>query len=221
MTDARSPDSMEQLRKFIRRCRESDSSILLVLLSTLRHRLAGKNLVANNRVIIKGMKNITTGGLVHIGMQYLGFMHKYDRTYLNIRGRLEFTSTCSIGKACRFDIGDQAVARFGKGFMSAHVNFIIMHGLQVGDDFLISWGCEFVDEDFHQIEYAGRKERDPRIVIGDHVWIGANVKVLKGSRIPNGCVVAAGSVVTRAFDQENCLIGGSPARVLRESITWK
>jgi len=212
---------MRQLVKLYQKCRDSDSSFVRVLLSSLRYRLAGKDIVANDRVIIRGLKNIKTGGLVHIGMQHLGFMHKYDHTYLNVSGRLEFTSKCSIGKGCRFDIGKEAEARFGMGIMSANINYIIMHGLEVGDDFLISWGCEFVDEDFHRLDFEGRKDRDPRIVIGNHVWIGANVMVLKGSRIPNGCVVAAGSVVTRVFEQENCLIGGNPAKVIKENVTWK
>ena len=212
---------MDKLVKLYTKCRESDSSFIKVLLCHAWYRLHGRNIVANDRVIIKGLKNIETRGLVHIGMQYLGFMHKYDRTYVNVRGRLEFTSKCSIGKNCRFDIAEGAVARFGLGIMSANINYIIQHGLEVGDDFLISWGCEFVDEDFHDIEFEGRKERDPKIVIGDNVWIGTNVTLLKGTRIPSGCVVASGSVVNRAFDRENCLIGGNPAKVIKENVTWK
>jgi len=113
------------------------------------------------------------------------------------------------------------VARFGMGIMSANIKYIIMHGLEVGDDFLISWGCEFVDEDFQRLDFEGRKDRDPRILVGDHVWIGANVTVLKGSRIPKGCVVAAGSVVARVFGQENCRGGGNPAKVIKEDVTGK
>src|SRR5512135_1926428 len=106
---------MDQVKKFIRMCRKSDSSLLLVALSHLYYKLRGKSIVANNRVIIKGVENITTGGLVHIGMAHIGFMHKYDRTYLNVRGSLEFRSKCSVGKGCRFDIEKGAVARFGEG----------------------------------------------------------------------------------------------------------
>jgi acetyltransferase-like isoleucine patch superfamily enzyme len=212
---------MEQLIKLIRMCKESDSSLPMVILSHLYYKLRGKTIVANNRVIIKGLKNIKTGGLVHIGMSHIGFMHKYDRTLLNISGNLEFRSKCSIGKGCRFDIGTGAVARFGEGMMNANVNFIIMHGLQVGDGFLISWGCEFLDEDFHEIDFPGKKQKGNKIVIGDHVWIGANVTVLKGSRIPSGCVVASGSIVASAFDTENALIAGNPARIIKENVTWK
>jgi len=213
---------MSQILKFIRKCRESDSAILPVLFRAVYYRLRGKNLIVNNRVIIKGLENISTsGGLVSIGMQYLGFTHKYDRTYLNIRGKLEFTSKCSIAKNCRVDIAKGAVASFGEGVTGADVSFIIVNGLEVGDGFLIAWGSKFLDDDFHEIDFPGRKvKKDKRIIIGDHVWIGTNVLMLSGSRIPNGCVVAAGSVVTRVFEQENCLIGGNPAKVIKENVTW-
>ncbi len=213
---------MSQILKFIRKCRESESAILPVLLRAVYYRLLGKNLIVNNRVIVRGLKNIVTaGGLVSVGMQYLGFTHKYDRTVLNVEGRLEFTSTCSIAKGCRLDIGKGAVARFGKGVTGADVSLIIMNGLEVGDGFLIAWGTKIMDDDFHEIDFPGRlPKKDKRIVIGSHVWIGTNVLVLSGSRIPNGCVVAAGSVVSKAFEQENCLIGGNPAKVIRENVTW-
>jgi acetyltransferase-like isoleucine patch superfamily enzyme len=45
--------------------------------------------------------------------------------------------------------------------------------------------------------------------------------VLKGAVIPNGCVVAAGSVVTKRFEEENSLIAGTPARVTRTGIEWE
>jgi acetyltransferase-like isoleucine patch superfamily enzyme len=213
---------MSQILKFIQKCRESESAVLPVLLRTIYYRLRGKNLVVNNRVIVRGLENIVTGGgLVSIGMQYLGFTHKYDRTVINVDGRLEFTSKCSIAKGCRFDIGKGAVARFGEGVTGADVSFVIVNGLEVGDGFLIAWGSKFLDDDYHEIDFPGRKEkRDKRIIIGDHVWIGMNVIVLKGSRIPNGCVVASGSVVTKAFEKENCLIGGNPAKVIKENVTW-
>lgn len=59
-----------------------------------------------------------------------------------------------------------------------------------------------------------------QIVVGDHVWIGSNVTVLKGAVIPRGCVVGSGAVVTRAFTEENALLAGNPARVIRRGVAW-
>jgi len=52
------------------------------------------------------------------------------------------------------------------------------------------------------------------IKIGSDCWIGAKVTVLDGVTIGQGCVVAAGSVVTNSFP-DNAVIGGVPARLLR------
>lgn len=51
------------------------------------------------------------------------------------------------------------------------------------------------------------------IVIGDDVWLGANVVVLAGVRIGDGAIVAAGAVVTKDLPAD-CIAGGVPARVI-------
>ena len=52
------------------------------------------------------------------------------------------------------------------------------------------------------------------VVIGDECWFGANVTVCPGVTIGNGCVIGAGSVVTKDVP-DNCLAAGVPARVIR------
>ena len=212
---------MHKLKTIMIKCRQSDSSSIFVLLRYIRHSISGRHILANNRTIIKGLSNIHTSGLLQIGMNYVGFMHKYDRTYLNIKGRLIFGGDYSIGKGCRFDIGSAAMAKFGRGYVNANTTFIIMHGITVGDECAISWGCEFLDEDFHAITYDGKKDKLPAIEIGNHVWIGSNVTVLKGSRIPDGCVIASGSMVCSRFEKCHCLIAGDPAKVIKEDVEWK
>jgi acetyltransferase-like isoleucine patch superfamily enzyme len=212
---------MNRIKSIIRKCKASESSVFRVLCSHAYYELVGKQILANDRVTIRGVDRIETSGLLQIGISYVGFMHKYDKTYLNVQGRLIFKGEYSIGKGCRFDIGKEAVATFGKGYVAANSNFIIMHGLTVGDGCAISWDCQFLDEDFHQISYHDRVQKDNSIEIGNRVWIGSNVLVLKGSKIPNGCVVAAGSVVTGAFNKENVLIAGNPARIIKHDIKWE
>jgi len=53
------------------------------------------------------------------------------------------------------------------------------------------------------------------------VWIGAQCLLLKGTELGNDCVVAAGSLLHRKFDGDGRLIGGNPARVLRQGVTWR
>ena len=52
------------------------------------------------------------------------------------------------------------------------------------------------------------------VVIGNDVWIGANVVVLPGVTIGSHCVVAAGAVVTKDVP-DRTLVAGVPAKVIK------
>lgn len=52
------------------------------------------------------------------------------------------------------------------------------------------------------------------IILEDDVWVGSNVSVLSGVTIGQGCIVAAGSVVTKSFPPYS-IIGGVPAKIIR------
>ena len=55
------------------------------------------------------------------------------------------------------------------------------------------------------------------IEIGDNCWLGGGCIICPGVKLGNNVVVAAGSVVTKSFGS-NVVIGGNPARVIRENI---
>ena len=58
------------------------------------------------------------------------------------------------------------------------------------------------------------------IIIGDHVWIGHRVLVNKGVVISNNSGVGTGSVVTKKFNDENIIIAGCPAKIVKNDINW-
>lgn len=90
----------------------------------------------------------------------------------------------------------------------------------IGDHVRIGANSTIVDTDFHPLT-AEERGIDPRagntqkILIADHVFIGMNVLVLKGSSIGKGSVIGAGSVVTGQVP-EGVIAAGNPARVIRE-----
>jgi len=171
--------------------------------------------------MIRGLDGITTAGVLTIGLRQAGFIPPDERTFLNIQGKLTFRERFSIGRGCVFDIGQGATAEFGRGYITGRSSFVIMHSLKIGDGCAIAWDCLFLDEDFHELHYPGKKEKGTGIELGNHVWIGCGVTILRGATIPDGCVVAAGAVVSTSFVAKNCLIAGSPARIVKENIEWK
>jgi acetyltransferase-like isoleucine patch superfamily enzyme len=213
--------TLRKLGKLWAECRSVKSGIIPVITRYALFKLRGKNLLTSNKVTIYGLNNIITEGLLKIGLQYAGFMDHHDRTLLRVKGKIRFKGDFSIGKGCRFDIGENATVDFETGFINPNTTLIIMHGLKVGAGCSVAWGCQFLDDDFHTFSYDGKSPRgDNRITIGSHVWIGSNVSVLKGAIIPDGCVVASGSVVKSRFTEKNALLAGNPARLVRQDVSW-
>ena len=65
--------------------------------------------------------------------------------------------------------------------------------------------------------YDNRKhERNNAVYIGKYSWIGMNSIILPGVELGDFTIVGAGSVVTKSFKKGSCVIGGNPAKIIRE-----
>ncbi|WP_369769603.1 hypothetical protein [Flavobacterium sp. WC2416] len=214
---------MKKAIKLFNKLKKSESNFIIVLSRFFWIKVFNKkSFLLHQKVTINGIKNIDAKDFVEVGVNYVGFSHKTDKTYLNIKGKLVFKGKYSIGRGCRFDIGENALVTIGSGgYINCNTNVIIMHSLEIGNNCAISWNCQFLDEDFHEIEYEKKKPVQNSIVIGNNVWIGCGVKIYKGTVIPNGCIIASDTIVKGVFEIENSLIGGNPARVLKERVSWK
>jgi len=121
-------------------------------------------------------------------------------------------------------IVDRGILEIGDHF-SCNTNCSIScnSNIVIGDDNMWGWNIEVFDSDNHYLTHSKRPENEERkpIMIGDHVWIAAFSHILKGAKIPSGSVVAYGSIVSKKFDEERILIGGTPCRMLAEDALWK
>ena len=101
-------------------------------------------------------------------------------------------------------------------------------GISIGENTCIGGNCKILDNDFHPIEAEARNQllKDSKggdsdlvpsksIQIGKNCFIGCNSIILKGTQLGDGCVVGAGAVVSGKFE-ENCVIAGNPAKVIRK-----
>jgi len=54
------------------------------------------------------------------------------------------------------------------------------------------------------------------VIIGRNCWIGMNAVILPGVTLCDHTIVGAGTVVTKSFHEENIIIAGNPARVIKK-----
>jgi acetyltransferase-like isoleucine patch superfamily enzyme len=91
--------------------------------------------------------------------------------------------------------------------------------LTIGNDVAIGHSTTILtadhgfDDPSTPIKYQPLKLRP--VKIGDNVWIGARAIILSGVTLPRGTIVAAGAIVTRSVEEENCTIAGVPARIVK------
>ncbi|WP_310388458.1 acyltransferase [Roseateles sp.] len=147
-----------------------------------------------------GDGSIRFGKDIHIGVFPSPF-YMSGYAYIEARGR---NAVVELGDGTKINNGFVVIAE--------HTSIIL------GRNVLIGTNVEIYDSDFHGLHREARLRSDPAcarpVVIGDEVFLGSNVKVLKGVRIGAGSVVANGSVVVNDLP-ENVIAGGIPAKVLR------
>lgn len=113
---------------------------------------------------------------------------------------------------------------FGDDF-SSNYNLTISCGKKIkfGSHCMLGWDCTFIDGDGHLLmSMSGDKvlnELD-EIEVGDHVWIASETAFLKGGKIGNNNVVGFRSTVINEIKGENCVISGTPARIVKKNINW-
>ena len=203
---------------------KTDCNLYYVLVKFIYYKLAyNKHIMAHPKVKIEGVENIILKGSLEIGINEFGIFLNSDQTLLKIRGTLKINSShYSIGRGCRIYIAEDAIVEFGeKGHITGFSNMIVSNRLIIGDDCSISWGCQFLDDDHQEILYHRKQEKENEIIIGNHVWIGSGVQIYKTTNIPDGCVIAANSVLRGVFNEPNSLIGGNPAKIIKTDIEWK
>nr|WP_316928873.1 acyltransferase [Nafulsella turpanensis] len=136
-----------------------------------------------------------------------------DNSELIINGRFK------IFTGCRVEVSPHARLELGSGSMNNSCQIACFKGIKIGHGVAIGEGVRIWDTDGHTILNTNHEMSKP-IEIGNHVWIGINSTILKGVKIGDGAVIAAGSVVNKDVPP-GTLVGGVPAKVIKEKIEWE
>lgn len=100
-----------------------------------------------------------------------------------------------------------------------HYCFIGVRGdIEIGDNVIFGPRVNVFSENhnFDRIDIPIKEQgvTKNKTVIGNDVWIGANASIMSGVKIGNGCIIAAGAVVTKDVDDFS-IVGGVPAKVIK------
>jgi acetyltransferase-like isoleucine patch superfamily enzyme len=87
-------------------------------------------------------------------------------------------------------------------------------GITIGKNVKCGANTLITDGDWHPEDPRSGEPRP--VVIGDNVWLGVGVMVLKGAKIGDNSVIGANSVVTGEIPA-NVVAAGNPCKVIREN----
>lgn len=89
------------------------------------------------------------------------------------------------------------------------------NGIEVGINLRYGPNVHIISGSHDLNNYEAHTAGSP-IVIGDNCWIGAGAIILPEVNLGNHVIVAAGSVVTKSFKEDDILIGGVPAKIIKK-----
>ena len=194
-------------------------------------------ILISNKVKCIGLRRgaVSLSAPAHFGMIRLGTLEgstgiwHYDRCHgvLDISG-----GEMILGDDVRFSRGfsiktiEGGKLTIGNHFIAnCYVTVFASDEVTIGEGCLVAHHVFMNCGDGHKVVSAVTGEvtntRKP-ITLGDHVWLGANVSVLKGSYIEHGSIVGYATIVGTEFREPNCcIVGPFPGRVVKRETTWK
>lgn len=146
---------------------------------------------------------------MHVLKKYLiGMLMRiiYSRYYrgainLHVNRMCKFSGNIEFGKNNHFngaELQGQGGIKIGDNFHSAKGLIILSQNH--------NWKGEALPYDHTVIK--------KKVIIGDNVWIGLNVIILPGVTIGEGCIIQAGSVVSKSLP-DYAIAGGNPVQVIK------
>lgn len=161
----------------------------------------------NNILYVEDGVFLNNSTIRFLGSNSVIYLSQSKHPY-SIKAEIYNNSAIYIGKKCYFNGPVHIIA-------SEQQNIII------GNECLFSFGIFIRTADPHLIyDSETRKRINPSasVFIGDHVWIGQNALILKGTRIGSGSIIGGAACVAGKMIPSNVIFAGNPAHIIRENV---
>lgn len=119
------------------------------------------------------------------------------------KGSIILGKRVQIQPNCALSANGGKIELIGNNYINRNTIIASHEHIKIGKGTTVGPNCCFYDHD-----HADNEEGfvTAPIVIGDNVWIGAGVTILKGVHIGNNSIIAAGSIVTNNVLDNTILI---------------
>lgn len=153
----------------------------------------------------------------------VGLQEMNGGIYMEDGAKLIMNAMCVIGQGTTIRCDKNAVIEFGKNFYcNKNCHIRSAEYIKIGNECSLGWNVQINTDDGHSILHDGKSvKRIGSIEIGNHVWLTSNSIVTKDVKIADGCIVAQGAVVTKSITEPKVLVGGVPAKVIRQNVEWE
>lgn len=162
--------------------------------------------------------SIRINGKLRMGVNQVKNSRMETRLLLENNGSLEITGNFSIFSGSYIRIVENGHLILHDGFINENVQITCGDKIEIGHGCAIGRDVVIKSYDGHMIKMSGYSISKP-IKIGNHVWIGQGATILKGVTIGDGAIIAAGALVTKDVPAKS-IVGGVPAKVLKDSVEW-
>lgn len=155
-----------------------------------------------------------------------------NKPVIHVRGdnnKIVFEDGCIVMDNCSYWMeGNNITIHIGKNTsFNHHVHFCAQEdhsSIIVGEDCMFANTITVRTSDSHPI-YDGTTGRrinpNQNILIGNHVWVAVNSRIMKGAIINDGAIIGSDTIVTAHEIPAGCLAVGHPAKVVKNNIRWE
>lgn len=115
------------------------------------------------------------------------------------KAKLDVGKNLKMRSGSKIRVRQFAEVKIGSNFSMSNNSVLTAHqSIKIGNDVILGPNVQIYDHDHDYKRPEGTKEGKyicDGVEIGNNVWIGANTVILRGTKIGDNCVIAAGSVL--------------------------